>query len=544
MVGRQYDCLTNPLGAVRFTFDKAVASGSDPASLDRKDWGVADIFRDFLFDNDGLSQVPILTPSTLHVIQPNSLVRFRGMIQDMLGNEFYVGAYKNEETWNTNKFSDVAQFPMGPSPDMRVWERRLLYCVPVPGQNTWADSASEGVISTYATSANREKRQRDTCSVSDEMDIQESSNEMPNSPCAKKMREGESVPLENMMDTTDCGTSVVPEFDRNNFPCLVKIYDTPESDLKLNDVLEFIGVLAFDTDVKDDKRGENEMANCFDEEESVSLPSSKVPRLHCLVHRKLSVNDLISSSPTMEPKPHLLRGIRESLLRHLTVVLGDDELAAHFMLLHLLSKVHLRVDSVAVGKLSLNLSGFDKSSISIFGIRINDAVKNLLPYSQRMPLTVDYLNTASLAPVKDYETNRLVPGALQCAEGSHLTVDETPLQSGTLNNNGVENARVLKDLLDFQKIDGTMVGPLENIDSETLDAWRWYLATLRSLTYSIGTEIQKVVEDDMVSARQVDRSLGTEDFNRWLTMGRLMSVSFGETCLSNEHWQMVKKWKG
>jgi hypothetical protein len=28
---------------------------------------------------------------------------------------------------------------------------------------------------------------------------------------------------------------------------------------------------------------------------------------------------------------------------------------------------------------------------------------------------------------------------------------------------------------------------------------------------------------------------------RWLTMGRLMSVSFGETCLSNEHWQMVKE---
>ena len=69
-------------------------------------------------------------------------------------------------------------------------------------------------------------------------------------------------------------------------------------------------------------------------------------------------------------------------------------------------QVHVRVDSVAVGKLSFNLSGFDKSSISVFGNRINDAVKNLLPYSQCMPLTVDYLNTASLAPVKDYQTNR------------------------------------------------------------------------------------------------------------------------------------------
>lgn len=57
MVGRQYDCLVNPLGAVRFTFEKAVTSGTDPASLDRNDWGVADLFREFLFDNDGISQV-------------------------------------------------------------------------------------------------------------------------------------------------------------------------------------------------------------------------------------------------------------------------------------------------------------------------------------------------------------------------------------------------------------------------------------------------------------------------------------------------------
>lgn len=39
-------------------------------------------------------QVPVLTPATLGWIQPNTLVRFRGMIQDMLGNELYVGAYK------------------------------------------------------------------------------------------------------------------------------------------------------------------------------------------------------------------------------------------------------------------------------------------------------------------------------------------------------------------------------------------------------------------------------------------------------------------
>nr|GEY28066.1 hypothetical protein [Tanacetum cinerariifolium] len=69
---------------------------------------------------------------------------------------------------------------------MRVWEHRRFYCVHVPGQNTWVDYASKGPISTYATSANRAKRQTGTCSDSDEMDIQDSSNETANSPRAKK----------------------------------------------------------------------------------------------------------------------------------------------------------------------------------------------------------------------------------------------------------------------------------------------------------------------------------------------------------------------
>ena len=90
-------------------------------------------------------------------------------------------------------------------------------------------------------------------------------------------------------------------------------------------------------------------------------------------------------------------------------------------------------------------------------------------------------------------------------------------------------------------------------------------------TIAIGSQ---VVENDLVTARQADRSLGSQDFSRswalelpfcmillalrililvllnllslsspcrWLTMGRLISASFGETSLSLEHWQMVKE---
>ena len=47
---------------------------------------------------------------------------------------------------------------------------------------------------------------------------------------------------------------------------------------------------------------------------------------------------------------------------------------------------------------------------------------------------------------------RLVPGVLQLAEGTHLMIDETQLEVGTLSSLGVENARLLKNLMELQKV--------------------------------------------------------------------------------------------
>ncbi|OMO63637.1 Mini-chromosome maintenance complex-binding protein [Corchorus capsularis] len=574
MGGPPYDCLANPLGAVRSTFEKAVGSGRHPSAFEGNDWGAVDLFRQFLFQESGLSQVPILNPKTISWVQPNTLVRYRGMIQDMLGNEFYVGAFKDGNLWRTNKFTDVSQYPMGSSPDMCVWERRLLYCVPVPGQSSWTEPSCD--MGPNWSSQTREKRRRMDDEDADPMDLVPD-DDIKSSPTTKKMREdGFPSPLPEAMESkpgsSGSSMSSFQQVDKDNLPCLVKIYDTPELELKLNDVFEFIGVLTFDSELPVEKDDNEDLDDAM-----VGLPPNKVPRLHCFIHRKLAVHDFLQGSPIMEPKPHLVKEIREALFRHLTAVLGNDGVAAHFMLLHLLSKVHARVDDVAVGKLSLNLTGLSKESMSVFGTRISQAFKDLLPFTHSIPLTLEYLNAASLAPKKDYQANRLIPGVLQLPEGSHLTVDETQLQSGTLNSNGVENTNVLKTLSEFQKVEydfqyykmemaadvqllifsegksnivpADVVVPfqpssLESSETpvaEPLEAWRWYLATVRSLPHSIGSEMQKVVEDDLVAARQANRNLGSQDFSRWLTMARLVSTSFGETNLSLEHWQLVKE---
>ncbi|WCJ20040.1 Mini-chromosome maintenance complex-binding protein [Euphorbia peplus] len=560
MVGLPYDCLSNPLGAVRFTFEKAIVSGSDPSSFDGKDWGSTDLFRHFLSDQSNLSQVPILSSETMKWIKPNTLVRFRGMIQDMLGNEFYVGAYKDGSVWRTNKFMDVCQFPMGNSPDMRIWERQLLHCVPIPGLNLWADCTSKIEICTSMdqTFEQRDKRGRMDFETVDTDDSHVSCDMLEDSPSAKRMRDGRlsspSQSLEFKTEAACSSTITVPFSDIDPFSCLVKIYDSPQSELKLNEIIEFVGVLTFDSEDTVEKNEHDVFSNENCDEMLVNLPPKKVPRLHCIILQKLAVHDFLHSSPIIEPKPHLVKEMRESLLRNLTAILGNDTLASEFVLLHLLSKVHARADNVAVGKLSLNLICLNQESVSIFGTQLGIAIKDLLPFTTSIPLTVEYLNTNSLAPKKDYETNRLVTGALQLAEGSHLIVDETQLESGTLNSIGVENTRLLKDLITYQKgksniMPADIIMPFhpsspstsELAVTESLQAWRWYLATARSLPHSIDSQMKKVVENDLVAARQADRSLGSEEFSRWLTIGRLISASFGETSLTKEHWELAKE---
>ncbi|CAN0923837.1 Mini-chromosome maintenance complex-binding protein [Linum grandiflorum] len=575
MVGPMYDFLANPLGAVRLTFEKAVGSGGDPSTFIGKDWGALDVFHEFLFDQGNLSQVPVLNHETLRWVQPNTLVRFRGMVQDMLGNEFYVGAHKDGELWRTNKFADVCPYPIDSSTDVKIWERRLVSCVPVPGLSSWAECETPVATCMDLESQQRDKRPR---TDAEPMDCEASDVVLEDSPSAKRMREeGHTSPsvLANLKSEGKCSSTMFrPEVSGDSFSCLVKVYDCPESELKLNDVFEFVGVFTVDSDP----------VPLNGDGDDVDLTSSldndmirKVPCLHCIIHRKLAVSDFMKSSSTIEQRMHLVKDTRGALLRHLTMLLGNDGLAAHYMLLHLLSRVHARVENAAIGKLSLNLTSLNKETLSVFGAQLSNALKNLLPFTNSILLTVDYLNNGSLAPKKDYQKNRLTQGTLQLAEGSHLTIDETRLQSGTLNSVGIENARLLKNLTELQKVEydftyykmemsadvqllilsegksnilpADIVLPVrptdvcspEAVSTDAMEAWRWYLASARTMSHSIELEMQEVVERDLVAARQADRSIGSEEFSRMLTMGRLMSLSFGEKALTLEHWEMVKE---
>ncbi|XP_047061589.1 mini-chromosome maintenance complex-binding protein-like [Lolium rigidum] len=587
MVGPQYDLVGNPLGAVRTTFEKAAAAaaaesgGRDPVAAFRsKDWGASEVFRSFLFDQGGIDKVPLLDASNLGLIKPNTLVRFRGMVQDMLGNEFYAGAFKDGSTWRTNKFTDFSPFAMPHPCDSHLWERHLFHCVPVPGQNSWTLESTPGPdlrqMSSCMSPEQREKRKRD--GDDDIMDVSENGNGESSS--SKKPKEDGIQISSNSAEMP--ATEAVPEMNGNDhhipgssFSCLVKIYDMPESQVKLNDVAEFIGVYTFDPELAAPKDNSDDIMFDLIEDVTAQLPPSKVPRLHCLLLRKLSSQDFLAKQP-VEPLPSLLKGIRQSLLSHLTQLLGNDDLAAQCLLLHLLSRLRTRVDVVTVGRLSLNFTGFNRESASIFGNQLNTLIQRLVPYSQAIPLSIEYLNTTTLQPRKDNKSGRLVTGVLQLPQGTHLTFDETIMQSGSLTSKGVENTMLLKNLMeslmveyDFEYYKLEMATdvqmltlsegksnilpsdlvvpfrpstvPAVTATPEELESWRWYLATVRSLPQSNEPEILQTIQDEMVNAMREDRGLGCSELSRWLTMAQITASSFGEKSLSMEHWQMVKE---
>ena len=68
-------------------------------------------------------------------------------------------------------------------------------------------------------------------------------------------------------------------------------------------------------------------------------------------------------------------------------------------------------------------------------------------------MTIDNLNTLTFVPKKDYATNRLVSGLLQLSGGTHLILDETAMNDGQLNQQGITNLTSLGLMIKQQSIE-------------------------------------------------------------------------------------------
>ncbi|XP_053306311.1 mini-chromosome maintenance complex-binding protein [Spea bombifrons] len=444
---------------------------------------VTEYFHERLRENKAATLVPSLNDVPPHYLKPDSLVRFRCMVQDTFDPEYYMGVYETVDprsgcrTLHFGKYKDLTDCAPQHEVDLNssrsvTWERQTLYCVPVPGEAAWAKEAYSGSSQARACASTSYTPNRQKRSYEEEEEMGP----------RKERHAGDDGRPEADRSGTDAhsaqqnpAANCAPAIDLN-FPlpgekgpaCLVKVYEDSDA-FKVNDVIEVYGVLSVDpalSAVNEDRDAASALLDLYEgmdtaEEQRVhSPPASLVPRIHAIVTQKLQhINPLMPADlrDTEEGKRFFCSflseaaSVRAELLGFLTQALLGDGLAAEYVLLHLISSVYARCDVLPLGKFALNLSGCPRNgsfSRLLYGI-----LQQLVPASHYLPMTIDNMNGLRFVPHKDYSANRLVSGLLQLSSQTCLMVDETLLEQGQLDTKGVLNVTALGNLITWQKVD-------------------------------------------------------------------------------------------
>lgn len=123
----------------------------------------------------------------------------------------------------------------------------------------------------------------------------------------------------------------IPE--RHSKVCHLKVYDNCDS-LKLNSICEFVGFLSVDpalaTSAIDEEMNDVEF-------QVHNPPPSLIPRIHCVFFKDVkNYNPLITNAKVSFEKMQFLR---KELLILFTQLLCGDDLAAEYLICHLISEV-------------------------------------------------------------------------------------------------------------------------------------------------------------------------------------------------------------
>ncbi|XP_047208343.1 mini-chromosome maintenance complex-binding protein isoform X1 [Girardinichthys multiradiatus] len=472
-----HDWINEPLGVVEGMF--AASQNGQSSGWEAK---AVEFFKEQLKEKEAQTLVPSLNDVPLHYLKPNSLVKFRCLLQDMFDPEFYMGVYETVDPTTKakmlrcGKYKDVTEYGVDLNSRSTVTaERQTFYCVPIPGENQWAKDGYAQTTSNQgrvvASTSYVPSRQKRSYEEDEEMEVQ---------PQKQKETHAGSQSTADQYGNGDCkrqeteapsGQAASSSHLDLNFPlpeekgpsCLVKVYEDWDS-FKLNDTLEVYGILSVSpalsalADEKDAFLDPTECMETAEEQRVHSPPASLVPRLHMLYGKRLAHNNPLLPYATLEENGVFfsstlgeMAAIRAELLSYFTHVLLGDALAAEYLLLHLISTVYTRRDVLPLGKFTVNLSGCP--TVSSYTERLYQIIQQLVPSSYYLGMSLQNMNQMQLVPKKDYGANRLVSGALQLAKNTSLFLDETQLEQGQLDTTGVRNVTALGNLISWQKVD-------------------------------------------------------------------------------------------
>ncbi|KHJ43743.1 hypothetical protein D918_06248 [Trichuris suis] len=341
---------------------------------------------------------------------------------------------------------------------------------------------------------------------------------------------------------------------------MLSVYDDWK-DIRLNDVIELVGIYYENNGTSND---------------DAQLGIASSPCLHVVAYRKLVIDhpsychyDAVTEELL---KSHVdLPSTRQAVLSAFADVLYGDELAAEYLLCHLLSSVRHRVGTLPVGNMTLNLYKADND----LSDNLDALLKQLLTKVLYLPLQLDMLNSETLVPRKNYETDVLTAGRLQLPNGTVILIDENKLQEGPLNENGLKNIVALRSIIQWQNVSYdfnwqavsietninmlaisagksmlpfSFTLPLERrqnvaqlhsiVDNGMVTLVRSYLSLCKLLPLRSSPEkTQEAVGRSFVLARRDDPSITENDLHQWVTLAGVLALSYGMETIDEACWE-------
>jgi len=494
--------LSRPLAVIDALFEKSLtANGGTPAS----EFGERAHFQKVLgLDNEeGLARIPCLNDvESADSVPPFSLVRYRCLVQDVFEPEFYAGLFQEVDAGGAARFVTTKYREcIEPAPGRQLREldghggllqRGACYCVPMPGERSWAQSAAKewtcaggGSINpaqsriTPSASASQKRGRDEDVSMDPQDEVAQ--------PPATRVTTGQESNTQAqptvspdkkgvILGASTNGTLKTAEEFGLNFPipseerrghgastaCIVKLYDVDSECLKLCDSIEVIGILCVNPDIATLPDGTT--GQMADEWRDARHPStSLVPRLHALAVRHLpfhhpllpfttsflSEERLAAAFQRQFSASGAMLNARTAAMEQLGRCLGGDILSAEYLLMILVARSFSKHGEKLLGALSLNFAvgktGLDSKAIS-------EAAGELVPRAVHLELTINNLNDQKWRPKKDFVADRLVAAQLQLAAGTLLVVDETKMAEGNLTADGHKSVLALQQLVTENKL--------------------------------------------------------------------------------------------
>jgi len=445
------DLIENPLQTIDAWFHeerkKPELEGKMP-----KEWRERERMMEML-SGDLETKIPSLnTVSLVEHLPLRSLVRYRGMVQEIISSEVYAAVLQDGNNIHTLKYRDICMSasPIDFNAEPSLMNRDVYYCVPLPGETPWArEAALKESSPTYnhcpnpgaaTTKRGREEDVKDETMASTGRNIdmnveevggrggdgkkdedvsmeksakktamEENKAEMKEKKGAGNLHYNLSLPWEEKPQKTRC--------------VILKNYDR-EQNFLIHDIVEIIGVLHVDN-------YEPLPSNSL--EDAHTSYYAHIPRLHALSITKLPY---YNPAPLLQLPPHggdgavgLERAVLcEKLQQYLATGLGGDMVAAKYMLYGLIQREHKRMDEKVFGCMSVCFQ-IEKDNVD----RFVDVCTSLMPRVAHLPMTIDSLHNHRWVLKKNYETDIVESGLLQLSSGTCVILDETKLVEGKLN---------------------------------------------------------------------------------------------------------------